>query len=216
MIVTDAFIFDLDGTLVDSTRAASSAMKAWCERNLLDFDHVMTVGLGTRTEDMVALVAPHLNAKNEAEKIERLERDACESVHPIEGAVNFLHRIPSEKWAIVTSSSSITAGPKLRACRLTVPSILITGDMVLKGKPDPEAFITAADRLGVTPGNCLIFEDAEAGVIAAINAGFNVIVIGYTCHIISPQIVGRIRDFTEIEIVVGERLSVWLSCRRSH
>lgn len=208
MIETDAFIFDLDGTLVDSSEAAASAMRAWCKTNLLDLDHVMRVGRGKRTEDTVALVAPHLDATDEAEKIEHLERDACKSLLPISGAGDFLRSIPVTKWAIVTSSSSITAEPKLRAGRLAVPSILITGEMVLKGKPDPEGFITAANRLGVSPGNCVIFEDAEAGVTAAIRAGFNVIMVGEACRISSPRILGRIRDFTEIEVVVGERLNV--------
>jgi mannitol-1-/sugar-/sorbitol-6-phosphatase len=208
MIETDAFIFDLDGTLVDSSDAALSAMRAWCGRNLFDLDYVMKLGRGTRTEDTVALVAPHLDARVEARKIEYLERNACEGLLPIAGAGDFLRGIPTEKWAIVTSSSSITAAPKLEACKLSIPSVLITGEMVLKGKPDPEGFITAARRLGVAPDKCEVFEDADAGVMAAIEAGFKVIVVGGGCQIDSPRIAGRIEDFTEVEVVFEERLKV--------
>lgn len=208
MIETDAFIFDLDGTLVDSSDAARSAMRAWCGRNLLDLDYVMKVGRGTRTEDTVAMVAPHLDARVEARKIEFLERDACEGLFPIAGSGDFLRGIPVGKWAIVTSSSSVTAAPKLEACGLRIPSVLVTGEMVLKGKPDPEGFVTAARRLGVAPENCLVFEDAEAGVMAAIEVGFEVIVVGGECQIDSPRIVGRIEDFTEIEVVFEDRLKV--------
>jgi len=142
---------------------------------------------GTRTEDTVALVAPHLDARDEARKIEFLERDACEGLLPIAGAGDFLRGISTEKWAIVTSSSSITAAPKLEACRLSIPSVLVTGEMVLKGKPDPEGFITAARQLGVAPGRCVIFEDTDAGVMAAIEAGFDVIVVG-ACELVPMRI----------------------------
>lgn len=196
----DAFIFDLDDTLVDSSAIIDRVMRDWCREHRVPFDAVMKLSKGLRTEDTIAAVAPHLDAKSEAERIEDLEASATEDVKPIKGAEAFLRDIPADKWAIATSSSLSSARHKLRASGLPIPAVLIAAEMVKNGKPHPEAFRLAATQLAADPGHCLVFEDADSGIEAATAADCKVIVVGSGAAAQAPGIIGRITDFTRLSV----------------
>jgi len=191
-------LFDLDGTLVDSSAVVQRVMERWCLKHDIALQEVLKVCHGGRTEDTVALVAPHLCAKSEAAEIEAEESNTLDGLMPIDGARGFLASLGARKWAIVTSSSLLTAIPKLRACQLPVPGVLITAESVTQGKPHPEPFLKAAAALGVSAEECLVFEDADNGVYSAIAAGCTVILVGDACQIQHERIVGRILSFAEL------------------
>ena len=84
----------------------------------------------------------------------------CEGIHAFIGALD------PGTWAIVTSAPRALAEVRLRAVNLPIPAVMITGEDVQRGKPDPQGFLLAAQRLGVRIGECLVFEDSPAGVAA--------------------------------------------------
>jgi sugar-phosphatase len=152
------------------------------------------------------IVAPHLCAKSEAAEIERLESITLDGLMPMLGADLFLTDLPPDIWAIVTSSSMLTAKPKLETCRMPIPHVFITAESVKKGKPHPEPFLKAATELGIEPAECLVFEDADNGVHSALAAGCRVILIGDSCKIEDEHIVCRSSDFTDLYLSDGGEL----------
>ena len=183
-----ACIFDLDGTLVDSSQVIHKVMKTWCLMNDVDLEYAISKGRGARTEDTITMVAPHLDAKSEAEKIEIEESITLDGLKSIEGANAFIESIPRSKWAIVTSGALRIARPRLKACDFAEPDIFVTAESVRQGKPHPEPYLIAVEKLGWKAEECLVFEDADNGVRSALSAGCKVVVIGENCTIRSPDI----------------------------
>jgi len=100
-----------------------------------------------------------------------------DDVHPIPGAEAFLRDLPADRWAVVTSAQRDLALSRLTAAGLPIPTVLVTAEDVSRGKPAPDGYVLAAQRLGVSVDACLVFEDAPAGVLAGEAAGAQVIVI---------------------------------------
>ena len=98
-------------------------------------------------------------------------------IEPIEGAATFLASLPPDRWAIVTSSPLKLALRRLEAAGLPPPPVLVTGEDIERGKPAPDCFLLAAKRLGQKIEDCLVFEDAPAGIQAAEAAGAAVVVV---------------------------------------
>jgi sugar-phosphatase len=195
-----ALLFDLDGTLVDSSAVVRRIMEEWCLKHNIPLQSVLDIYLGARTEDTVAIVAPHLCAKSEAAHLDSLEGQTLDGLVSIEGAPVFLRALPADVWAVVTSSSVLTAEPKLRAAQLPVPNVLITAESVTKGKPDPEPYVKAAEALGMAPEECLVFEDIDNGVNSALTAGCRVIVVGEACQMEHEGILCRIASFADVRL----------------
>ena len=176
-----ALLFDLDGTIVNSIAAAERAWAAWAERHGLDVAAFLPTIHGVRGIDTITRLAlPGLDPAVEAEAILQAEIEDVEGVEPIEGAAAFLASLPADRWAIVTSSPRRLALRRLAAAGLPVPAVLVTAEDVARGKPAPDCFRLAAERLGADPADCLVFEDAPAGIAAAEAAGSAVVVIGAT------------------------------------
>jgi sugar-phosphatase len=203
-----ALIFDLDGTLVDSAAIVEQVMRKWCNENDIDFSAIQDTAYSSRTEDTVRSVAPKLDAKREAEKIEEMERDGLTDLREIEGASNFLIQVPKGRWAVATSSDTSTAKAKLAATRMPLPNVLIGADGVQNGKPHPEAYVVASKGLGCSPSDCLAFEDAETGMLSALKAGCYVIVVRAKCQLSDSKIVGCIEDFNEIQLALSKDFSM--------
>lgn len=96
----------------------------------------------------------------------------------IEGAREILDRLPKEHWAIVTSCPAQLAQLLLARAQLPEPKVLVTSNDVARGKPAPDCYLLAADRLGVKPEACLVVEDSFHGIAAGRAAGMNVISVG--------------------------------------
>ena len=198
----EAFLFDLDGTLVDSNGIVERVMKAWCQQNGVSYSEIKDRSHGSRSVDTVAAVAPHLDAVQAAADIEAEERGELADLREIEGARSFLSQVPQGRWGIATSSYLLTAKAKLRAASIPIPSVLVAADGVLEGKPHPEAYLKASMELGYRPEDCLVFEDSETGVRSALNAGCRVFVVGSSLVMNESRIVGRGASFSELQLLV--------------
>jgi sugar-phosphatase len=173
----DAVLFDLDGVLVDSAACVERHWRRWAAEHHLDPDTIMRVAHGRPTVETIRLVAPHLPAEEEGARLNASEAFDADGVTVFEGAVPLGHSLPRDAWAIATSGTRDTAMTRLRHAGLPVPAVLITADDVKRGKPDPEAYLLAAARLGVRPGACVVVEDAPAGISAARAAGMRVVAV---------------------------------------
>ena len=176
-----ALLFDMDGTIVNSIAAAERVWIAWAERHGLDLDTFMPTIHGVRgIETITRLALPGVDPAAEAEAILEEEMLDVEGVAPIDGAAVFLAVLPPDRWAIVTSSPRRLALRRLAAAGLPVPAVLVTAEDVERGKPAPDCFLLAAERLGQKIEDCLVFEDAPAGIAAAEAAGAAVAVVTVT------------------------------------
>jgi sugar-phosphatase len=175
-----AILFDLDGVLVDSTGAVDREWRAWARRKGVDGDAVMAIAHGVRTLEVIQRVAPHLNAEAEVRELESREANHQEGVTVMPGAAELVQSIPDGRWGVVTSGTRLLASARLRYCGLPVPKVLVTADDVAHGKPHPEPYLKGAELLGFDPADCLVIEDAPAGIQAARAGGMKVIGITST------------------------------------
>jgi sugar-phosphatase len=176
----DAILFDLDGVLIDSTTCIARHWREWAGQHGLDVATIMRVAHGIRTVETIRLVAPHLDAEEEAARFTASEVVDTEGVVEIEGASVLLNLLPADAWAVVTSGSKELAVARLRRAGLPIPRTLVTADDVKQGKPAPEPYLVAAKRMGVAAARCAVVEDAPAGIEAAHAAGMQVIAITTT------------------------------------
>jgi len=176
-----AFLFDMDGTILNSTAAAERVWAEWARRQGLDVEAFMPTMHGSRAIDTIArLNLPGIDPAKEAELITQTEIDDVEGVVALPGAAAFLNALPQDKWAIVTSSPLLLAQRRLAAAGLPVPRFMVTADEVTLGKPDPQCYLLGARKLGVSPTDCLVFEDVKAGILAGEAAGADVMVVTTT------------------------------------
>jgi sugar-phosphatase len=167
-------LFDFDGVLVDSTRVVAAQYTRWANEHGLDAEALVDFAHGVRTIEVVRAVAPHLDAEAETKKIEEREvHDANVVVMP--GAIDLLRSLPPDRWGIVTSGGRVLASTRIRVLGLPEPRVLVTADDVKHGKPDPEPYRKGAELLGVKPEDCVVIEDAPAGIQSAQSAGMRVI-----------------------------------------
>lgn len=173
-----AFLFDMDGTLLDSIASAHRVWTQWAERHGLEPAPVLTMMPGVRAIETVRRLAiPGVDAEAEAAWLAQAEIDDIEGVVAIGGADAFLKTLPSDRWAIVTSAPRALAEVRLRAAGLPTPPVLIAAEDIEQGKPAPDPFLRAAEALGVPVTECLVWEDAASGIAAAEAAGASVAVM---------------------------------------
>jgi sugar-phosphatase len=175
-----AILFDLDGVLVDSTRSVTRQWGRWAEENKIDPQKVVEIAHGVRTIEIVRTLAPHLDATAEVVRIEKREADDQEGVVVMPGAADLLKAIPEGRWCVVTSGTRYLATARLKLANLPIPKVLVAADDVSKGKPDPQPYLMGAQLLGVNPVQCLVIEDAPAGIRAAHAGGMKAIGITST------------------------------------
>ena len=209
-----AFLFDMDGTLLTSIAAAERVWGAWAKRQGLDPIAFLPTMHGQRAIDTIRrLELPGVDPEIEAAKVTNAEIDDVQGVVAIAGAAEFLAALPTDRWAIVTSASKKLAQRRLEAAGLTIPGVIVTGEDVAVGKPDPQCFLLAARRLGFPAANCLVFEDVEAGVKAGRAAGADVVVVTAAGHDLDLPNDPTINDYTEImpEVSADGLLSIRLT-----
>lgn len=175
-----AILFDLDGVLCDSTRQVDREWREWAARKGVDGDAVMAIAHGVRTIEVIRRVAPHLDAESEAAAIEDHEAHDQSGVVVMPGALELVQSIPEGRWGVVTSGSRLLAQSRLRHCGLPVPEVLVTSDDVTNGKPHPEPYLKGAEGLKHRPAECLVIEDAPAGIQSARAGGMTVLGISST------------------------------------
>lgn len=176
-----ALLFDMDGTIINSIAAAERAWAAWAERHGLDVASFLPTIHGMRgIETITRLGLPGVDPHAEAQTVLLAEMEDVDGVEAIGGAAAFLASLPADRWAVVTSSPRQLAVRRLAAAGLPTPAVLVTAEDVERGKPAPDCFLLAAERLGRRIEDCLVFEDAPAGIQAAEAAGAAVAVVTVT------------------------------------
>lgn len=172
-----AILFDLDGVLANSIAVLEEAWGIWCAEHGLDYETVMAVAHGRRKSEILAIVAPELDPIPEMQHIMDLEYSRIASVKPVLGARDLVEMIPAGKWAIGTSGERPGAFARLAQVGITPPPVLIAAEDVAQGKPNPEVYLKAAAGIGMPPAECLVFEDAPAGIAAARAAGMTAVAV---------------------------------------
>ncbi len=168
--VFQAVLFDNDGTLTDSTAAVERAWRAWAAHHEVPLERLVRYH-GVPSRSIVeAVVDPHVDVDLATADIDRRELEDVEDVEPLPGAVEAMEAV-GDRAAIVTSAGRELAVLRLSAAGLRAPEAFVTADDITRGKPDPQPFLIAADKLGADPGRCLVVEDAPAGVAAGRAAG---------------------------------------------
>jgi mannitol-1-/sugar-/sorbitol-6-phosphatase len=169
-----AILFDLDGVLLDSTRVVAQQYTIWANEHGLDPVQVLKASHGVRTIEVIRRFAPRLDAEAETRKIEAREVAATD-VTAMPGALELLGSIPEGRWCVVTSGGRYLATTRMQRFGVPIPKILVTADDVKHGKPDPEPYRKGAELLRANPVECVVVEDAPAGIRAAHAAGMKVI-----------------------------------------
>ena len=173
-----AFLFDMDGTLLNSVIAAERVWATWARKHGLDVDAFLPTIHGVRSIDTVRKQnLTGIDVEQEAAAISQAEIEDVEGVIAIEGVAAFLASLPKDRWALVTSAPLALAKARMGAAGLELPDVVVTAEDVSQGKPAPDCFLLAAKRLGVAAQDCLVFEDAPAGIAAAKAAGASVAVV---------------------------------------
>ena len=175
-----AFLFDLDGVLVDSRAVVERVCRMWAARLGIDSDALLRVAHGRRTRDTVRIVAPHLDPEREAAWIDKAELLDTEGLVEVPGVGRFLASLPAGGWAVVTSCAPDLARLRLSAVGLPIPEVVVTSDDVSSGKPAPDGYRLGAQRLGIDPTSCVVFEDAPPGIAAGLAAGARVVALRTT------------------------------------
>ena len=175
-----AILFDLDGVLMDSTGSVTRQWSLWAREQNIDPQVVVEIAHGVRTIEVVRRLAPHLDAEAEVKRLEKREADDQEGVSVMPGAADLLKSIPQGRWCVVTSGTRYLATARLRLGQLPIPEVLVSADDVTRGKPDPQPYLMGAKLLGMNPAECLVIEDAPAGIRAAHAGGMKAIAITST------------------------------------
>src|ERR1700676_4212458 len=174
-------LFDLDGVLVDSTPAVARAWAGWAREHGFDEpDEVVKKAHGRPSISTIRELLPRADHAAEDREMERREIADTEGVIPLPGAMELLQALPLERWAIVTSCTRALAHVRIAAAGLPKPKHLVTATDVKNGKPDPEPYLKGAQILGVPAADCLVVEDAPAGIRAGKAAGARVLALRTT------------------------------------
>ncbi|MFB0629516.1 HAD family hydrolase [Streptomyces sp. AB3(2024)] len=169
-------LFDVDGTLIDALDNQRRVWRTWAERHGLDPDEVHRVALRTRPVETFAQVAPDRDPRACLAALHELEDEDVRSgaYTAFDGAAELLSRLPSGSWALVTSNYEHRVRGRFARTGLPVPALIVDAAAVEEGKPSPAPYLGAAARLGADPGDCLVVEDAQSGVLSGLRAGMTV------------------------------------------
>jgi HAD superfamily hydrolase (TIGR01509 family) len=201
MITAKALLFDMDGTLVDSTPVVERTWHRFAQRHALDGHTILAKAHGCRTAETVALFAPsHVDIAQETARLIDEEIADVDGIAAVPGAAEFLQILPVHRWAVVTSASRELAIRRMTAAGLPIPPILIVAEDVQQGKPAPDGYLAAAQALRVPPSECLVFEDAPAGLAAAHAAAMRVFAVGIHSKTTKLHHEQWILDFTHLQI----------------
>jgi mannitol-1-/sugar-/sorbitol-6-phosphatase len=173
-----AVLFDLDGVLVDSRASVERQWGRWAAEHGVDPDRIWAVMHGVRSSEVVALVAPGLDAEAEGALLDAVQAADPDGVVAVDGAATLLAALP--RWTVVTSGRRELAEARLGFAGLPAPASMVCAEDVSEGKPSPEGYLLAASRLGVAPPECVVLEDAPAGVEAAQAARMRVVGVATT------------------------------------
>lgn len=179
MLNVAAVIFDNDGTLVDSMGGIVRSWGAWCEEYGADPQRLGQFhGMSSR-EIAAALAGEGVDLEAAHARIDALEVEQAFDTTPHPGVLDAIAAVPG-RFAVASSGTRAVVEARLAAAGIDLPSVVVSSDDVHRAKPDPEIFQIACERLGEDPADCLVVEDAVAGVKAAVAAGCPVLAVTTT------------------------------------
>ena len=197
VLTVRAVLFDMDGTLVDSTAIVEQVCLEFAERYGLDFDEILRTSHGVQAGDTVRRYGADFDALTA--ELGEMERSRTDGVIALPGAEALLAGLPDDAIALVTSADRILADIRMQAAGLTMPSTAVTAESVTRGKPHPEGYLKAAALLGADPADVVVFEDAPAGIAAARAAGMRTVVVGAAGGELEPGM-WRIPDYSAVTV----------------
>jgi sugar-phosphatase len=201
-LTAKAVLFDMDGTLVDSTAVVEQVWSAFALEHDLDAQAIIATGHGVRAEDTMRRHGPAgFDIAAGADRLFELEYAAVDGIVPIPGAAAFVGSLPPASVALVTSARRALALRRLEIAAVPAPAVVVTAADVEHGKPAPDCYLLAARLLGVDPADAIVFEDAEAGIAAGLAAGMRTVVVGSHESDLTRGL-PRIADYTRVRAAV--------------
>lgn len=179
-VTVKAILFDLDGVLVDSSKAVRRSWSAWAARRGFNEAEVVAFAIGHRSVETVQHFgpSPRHNAVREASEIEAAQVEDKADLGVVPGAPDIVASVLGRRWAVITSGGRRVATSRLEAVGLPQSPLMITAADVAEGKPSPEGYLKAAADLGVGASTCIVLEDSSSGIQAGLAAGMAVIGVG--------------------------------------
>lgn len=198
------FLFDLDGTLVDSLPVVERSWQFWAESYGVDPQAVLDFIHGKQA---ITTLRHFMPGKSEAEiqaeflRLEQIEANDLDGIRALPGAIALLQHLDAQSipWAIVTSGSIPVAHARHRAAGLPTPAVFVTAEQVKRGKPQPDAYLLGAELLGLPPQDCLVVEDAQAGVQSGLAAG---------CRVAAVNVPPETPELLEVDFVLSTLASL--------
>jgi sugar-phosphatase len=179
-INTLGVLFDLDGVLVDSTPAVARCWARWSQLHGFNAEDVVRRAHGRPSMVTLRELLPNADHQAEDRQMERWEIEDTDGVIPLPGVLNLLQALPADRWAIVTSCTRPLAEVRIRVAGLPWPKDLVTSADVQRFKPDPDPYLKGAELLKLAPADCLVVEDAPAGIRSGKASGASVLALRTT------------------------------------
>ncbi|HEY3989950.1 MAG TPA: HAD family hydrolase [Acidobacteriaceae bacterium] len=183
IVSAEALLFDLDGVLVNSIPAVERVWSRWAEERGFNVQEVLHRAHGRPSIETLRYLLPDADHEAENRLVEQAEIEDVEGIIPLPGVKELLAVLPHDRWAIVTSCTRPLAEVRVRAAGLPTPGLFITSNDITHGKPHPEPYLKGAAGLGFAPEQCIVVEDALAGIASGRNAGARVIAFTTTAPI---------------------------------
>lgn len=203
----------MDGTLVDSTSVVEAVWTEFAQEQGVDLEELLAHAHGRLARHIVEHFAPagsdvdQLTARQES-----AEQSRTDGVIEVPGAAAFVADVPGHAIAIVTSATDALMRIRMEAAGVALTQALVTADDVPQGKPHPDPYLQAAELLGVSPADAVVFEDSDAGVRSGLAAGMRTVVVG-SHHSAVTEGLPRIRDFHDVTVKVeGDEVQLTLRC----
>ncbi|MFC5929745.1 HAD family hydrolase [Cryobacterium melibiosiphilum] len=199
--VFDAVLFDMDGTLIDSTPAVVRSWLRWASEFGVD-PSFRDQGHGLPARALLASLVAAEDVETSIARVLELELADTDDIVVLPGAVALMGSIPEARRAIVTSCARPLADVRLAATQFPAPAVVVTVDDTPRGKPHPEPYLEGARRLGFDPARCLVIEDAPAGLAAGRAAGCATIGVAGTHAVADLDADFVVRSLADLRVTV--------------